>query len=37
VVLEGKLIGLVSMEDLIRCLRNNDLKANVSEYMTGTP
>jgi CBS domain-containing protein/anti-sigma regulatory factor (Ser/Thr protein kinase) len=37
VVLEGKLIGLVSMEDLIRCLRNNDLKANVSEYMTRHP
>ena len=37
VVLEGKLIGLVSMEDLIRCLRNNDLKANVSEYMTRQP
>lgn len=37
VVSDGKLIGLISMEDLIRCLRNNDLNACVSEYMTQHP
>ncbi len=37
VVVDGKLVGLISMEDLIRCLRNNDLKASVAEYMTTRP
>ena len=37
VIVEGKLVGLISMEDLIRCLRNNDLKATVAEYMTTRP
>lgn len=34
-VLEGdKLVGLVSIEDLIRALRNGDMQANVRAYMT---
>lgn len=33
----GKLVGLISMEDLIRCLRKNDLQASVAEYMTTNP
>ncbi|MRR31804.1 CBS domain-containing protein, partial [bacterium] len=37
VVVDGKLVGLISMEDLIRCLRNNELKAAVAEYMTTHP
>jgi CBS domain-containing protein/anti-sigma regulatory factor (Ser/Thr protein kinase) len=37
VVSGGKLVGLISMEDLIRCLRKNDLQASVSEYMTTSP
>ncbi|MEN6572032.1 MAG: CBS domain-containing protein [Anaerolineaceae bacterium] len=37
VVADGRLIGLISMEDLIRCLRNSDLKASVSQYMTQNP
>jgi len=37
VVVDGKLAGLISMEDLIRCLRNNDLKAAVADYMTTHP
>lgn len=31
---EGKLIGILSMEDLIRALRENNLDASVGEYMT---
>jgi CBS domain-containing protein/anti-sigma regulatory factor (Ser/Thr protein kinase) len=34
---EGKLIGILSIEDLIRALRNNDLDAPVREYMTTSP
>lgn len=34
VVADGKLIGLLSIEDLIRSLRNGDIKAPVSDYMT---
>lgn len=37
VVADDKLIGLISMEDLIRCLRNNDLNSSVSQYMTQHP
>jgi CBS domain-containing protein/anti-sigma regulatory factor (Ser/Thr protein kinase) len=36
-VLDGEdLVGIISMEDLIRCLRDNDLEAPVSKYMTNT-
>jgi CBS domain-containing protein len=36
-VLDGdKLVGIVSMEDLIRCLRDDELDAPVSKYMTTT-
>lgn len=31
---EGKLVGVVSMEDLIRCLTNNDLDAPIRMYMS---
>jgi CBS domain-containing protein/anti-sigma regulatory factor (Ser/Thr protein kinase) len=31
---EGKLIGILSLEDLIRALRDNNLDASVGEYMT---
>lgn len=31
---KGKLIGIVSIEDLIRCLKNSDLNAPISHYMT---
>lgn len=34
---EGNLIGLVSIEDLIRCLLNQDLAAPVHQYMTPDP
>jgi CBS domain-containing protein/anti-sigma regulatory factor (Ser/Thr protein kinase) len=34
VVRQQKLIGVVSIEDLIRCLMNTDLKAPVGKYMT---
>ncbi len=37
VVAKGKLVGLISMEDLIRCLRLNDLAASISDYMTTNP
>lgn len=34
-VLDGeKLVGILSLEDLIRCLQAGDLQATVSEYMT---
>lgn len=34
VVANGKCIGIISIEDTIRCLLNNDMQAPVSEYMT---
>jgi len=34
---EGKLIGILSIEDLIRALRKNDLDATVRDYMTTSP
>jgi CBS domain-containing protein/anti-sigma regulatory factor (Ser/Thr protein kinase) len=34
---EGQLIGILSIEDLIRALRNNDLNAPVRDYMTTSP
>lgn len=37
VTLEGELIGILSLEDLIRSLRNNDLNGSVREYMTTSP
>lgn len=37
VVENGELVGLVSMEDLIRCLRKNDLQSTVSMYMSRDP
>lgn len=35
--LEGQLIGIVSMEDIIRCLVRNDLSAPVTNYMSRNP
>jgi CBS domain-containing protein/anti-sigma regulatory factor (Ser/Thr protein kinase) len=37
VVVDGKLVGVLSIEDLIRCLRVYDLSAPVSKYMTNKP
>jgi CBS domain-containing protein/anti-sigma regulatory factor (Ser/Thr protein kinase) len=34
VVADGELVGIVSMEDLIRCLQANDISSPVSKYMT---
>ncbi len=34
VVTEGNLVGVVSIEDLIRCLQANDLASPVSKYMS---
>jgi len=34
---EDSLIGILSIEDLIRALRENNLKATVREYMTTSP
>jgi len=31
---EGNLVGILSMEDLIRCLIDTDLDASISKYMT---
>ena len=31
---DGELIGIISMEDLIRCLIDNDLNSNIEKYMT---
>ncbi len=31
---DGQLIGIISMEDLIRCLIDNDLNSNIEKYMT---
>ena len=37
VTCDGELIGIISIEDLIRALRKNDLNAKVREYMTTSP
>lgn len=37
VVKTQKLIGILSIEDLIHCLQKNDLQAKVTEYMTAEP
>ena len=37
VLFENKLVGILSMEDLIHCLCNSDLDANVESYMTPNP
>ncbi len=37
VVVEGRLIGILSIEDLIRCLRDQDIASPVSKYMTADP
>lgn len=34
VVLNGELVGVISIEDMIRCLRAMDLDATVGDYMT---
>lgn len=34
VVTDGNLLGIISIEDLIRCLQKGDLQAHVSAYMT---
>ncbi len=31
---QGKLVGIISIEDIIRCLRQNDLELPVSAYMS---
>ena len=31
---DGELIGIISMEDLIRCLIDHDLKSSIEKYMT---
>ncbi|HMD88243.1 MAG TPA: CBS domain-containing protein [Anaerolineaceae bacterium] len=37
VTVGGELIGIISMEDLIRCLSHNDLDAAATKYMTPKP
>ena len=37
VVSDNKLVGVVSLEDLIHCLMNTDLDAPISKYMTPDP
>ncbi|NLN71061.1 MAG: CBS domain-containing protein [Chloroflexi bacterium] len=37
VTCDGELIGIISIEDLIRALRKNNLNAKVREYMTTSP
>ncbi|MHC1741226.1 MAG: CBS domain-containing protein [Anaerolineaceae bacterium] len=37
VIKDDKLVGIVSIEDLIHCLQKNDLKSTVSNYMTAKP
>jgi len=37
VLKDGKLAGIVSIEDLIHCLQKNDLKSRVRHYMTTQP
>src|SRR5512142_115804 len=34
VIADGRLAGVISMEDLIRCLTNSDLDATVEKYMS---
>ncbi|MCS7221428.1 MAG: CBS domain-containing protein [Anaerolineae bacterium] len=34
VVVEGRLVGIISIEDLIRCLRGGDVAAPASDYMS---
>jgi CBS domain-containing protein/anti-sigma regulatory factor (Ser/Thr protein kinase) len=34
VVANGELLGIISIEDLIRCLQKNDLSSPVSDYMS---
>ncbi len=34
VVLDGKLVGVISLEDLIRCLTNGELATTVESYMS---
>lgn len=36
VVKNGKMVGIVSLEDLIRSLRANDLESPIEKYMTST-
>ncbi len=37
VIEDGKLVGVISIEDLIRCLLVSDLNAKISKYMTENP
>lgn len=37
VMADGNLIGILSLEDLIHCLIQKDLDANISKYMTKDP
>ena len=37
VLKDNRLIGIVSIEDLIHCLQKNDLKSSVETYMSGKP
>ena len=37
VVIDQSLAGVLSIEDLIRCLRKNDLDSPVSDYMSDQP
>ncbi|GAP11137.1 predicted transcriptional regulator, contains C-terminal CBS domains [Bellilinea caldifistulae] len=37
IVEEGQLIGIISIEDLIRCLIKSDLEAEIQKYMTRNP
>jgi len=37
IINQGKLVGVISLEDLIRCLINADLAAPVHKYMTHSP
>jgi CBS domain-containing protein/anti-sigma regulatory factor (Ser/Thr protein kinase) len=37
VLIDGKLVGVVSIEDLIHCLQINDLLSTVNNYMTLKP
>jgi len=37
VLQNGKLVGVISTEDLIRCLSQNDTESPISKYMTSSP
>jgi CBS domain-containing protein/anti-sigma regulatory factor (Ser/Thr protein kinase) len=37
VLVDKKLVGIISIEDLIHCLQKNDLKSTVGAYMTVNP